>query len=548
MDLDPDGLRRAHEFGEVARTAAGDDPAVRALLSRIDGADKSVKLDQLGEREFAAGRMGGEKEGEGALAYFREAQRNRPGDARAAQGIAAIESTMIRRAEDAAAKADFPESDRWLALAAKVRPGSSTVPDARQRIAMVRTLRVNGLRDDGMAALMREGGLPKARRILSDMLLIAAPGDPAAAELRERIDQVAHYGLFRAGQAFTDALHSGARGPQMVVVPHGGFLMGAREGEADSLPAEKPAHYVRFDRGFAMQRTETTVGEFRRFIEATHYRTRAERRQYSTVYDERSGNLVRRSNVDWRHTYTGALATRRPAGPPRQRARRRGLRALARAADRREIFAAERSAIRIRGARAARSARCRGVAHPAALRGQRDRRARPFTHRAPWRNAFPGYGDGWWGPAPAGSFAPNAFGLHDLAGNVSEWVADCWHQGYRRAPVGRPALGQPGLPPTRDPRRLMVERTGAGAFGLAPVDGWRHHQCTARVPSGSRAVNRERSTKERRQCPIRMATRCSSGVASASVASAGGCCCCSPATRSTTGPRTAAPIRSPAKR
>jgi formylglycine-generating enzyme required for sulfatase activity len=64
--------------------------------------------------------------------------------------------------------------------------------------------------------------------------------------------------------------------------------------------------------------------------------------------------------------------------------------------------------------------------------------------------------------APVGSFAANEFGLHDMAGNVWEWVEDCWNYSYEGAP-------NDGLPWLEGNCSFRVSRGGSWDIGPSEV-------------------------------------------------------------------------------
>lgn len=443
VEDDPSALRAANEVGSVAKTVAPGDPRVVAYLEQLELVERAQDASLRGERALNKGHIGEDGDG-GAIGWFRQSLELRPGNARASQGLAAAESGLIRRAEKAAADDDYPAADVWLEDAAQVRPAMDTVERARARISRSRSARIGTLRDRGIAALGREDGVEIARGLLANLLRIAPEADPAAIELRERIDLASHYDLFRPGQIFTEALRLGGRGPEMVVIPHGGFRMGAGPDDSGASDAERPARSIRFERGLAVARHEVTVGEFRRFMTATGHRTRAARRGYSTVYDERSGNLVRRNKVDWHSDYKGKSAgDELPV-----------IHVSARDADAYAEWLSDQTGHQYRLPSEAEFEYMMRAGNPGTF---------PWGEGAPppgtgnftgaldestsgrhWRNAFAGYGDDAWGPAPVASYAANAFGLFDVAGNVSEWVGDCWHGNYRRAPLSGKAWVNPG--------------------------------------------------------------------------------------------------------
>ncbi|MDO4709526.1 MAG: formylglycine-generating enzyme family protein [Pseudomonadota bacterium] len=439
-------MAAVHRIAAVARTVAGEAPETLAFLDRVDAADRLQALLEHGEHELAAGHLG--ESSLGALTAFREVLRARPGDVRALQGLAAVEQALLARAQQAAGEDDYIAAEQWLSHAARVRPELPWVVDeARRRLRLQREARVAGLYAQTLRTLDRPhefGALKLARSQIAEFVGIAAQGDWRVARLHQRLELASRYGRHRPGQRFSDALASGGYGPPMVVLPHGQFMMGATAEDKDAVKAEWPQHQVRFQRGFALARTETTVADFARFVRATGYRSRAERRGYSVVYDERSGNFVLRNDIHWRHDYLGRIAA--PNMPV--------LHVSVQDAERYAHWLSDETGHRYRlpheaefeyALRSGKNALFPwGEGEPPPQTGNLTGSLDKSASGRRWGNAFAGYGDGHWGPAPAGSFRANAFGLHDLEGNLSEWTMDCWHVGYRRAPADGGAWYNPG--------------------------------------------------------------------------------------------------------
>jgi len=438
-----DALEQARGMAMVLLTLAPEDPATRDFQARVERAQRVLGFNRAGEDDLRNDRIG--EDGGGAIGNFREALRLAPDDPRARQGLAAAESGLIRRAEAAAAAWDFDAAGHWLDAAGKLRDDAPAVAAARARMQAARHARIAALHDAALRDLAAPAGLKPAGEKLAEVLRIAEPGDPVAAALRERLELATHYGSFRPRQVFTDTMRDGGRGPQMIVVPHGAFRMGAGDDEPGAADNERPAHYVRFARGFAMSITEVTVAEFGQFVASANARPRATRRGHSIVYDERSGNFARHSGVDWQSDYNGARAA---PNSPVMHVSVRDAEAYAkwlsdqtgrhyRLPTEAEFEYALRAGSQGRFAWGNDGTPPEGSGN---YTGGND--VSPSGRH--WTNAFVGYGDGFWGPAPVASFRANAWGLYDMSGNLSEWVADCWHSSYRRAPADGAAWYNPG--------------------------------------------------------------------------------------------------------
>ncbi len=214
--------------------------------------------------------------------------------------------------------------------------------------------------------------------------------------------------------------------PPMVVLPSGKVLMGSPDGEQDRDmnrdTNEGPQRVVSFGTPFAMAKFETTVGDFRRFVEETGHRAAAcatlekgkegqadDRSWHNPGYEQDAAHPV--SCVNWRDAsaYVQWLSarTKKMYRLPSEAEWEYGARATT---------SAHPSPRFSFGNDAQDMCRHGNVADDAARNG--------IEGASRW-TVFP-CDDGYAYTAPAGSFAANAFDLNDMHGNLWEWPADCY--------------------------------------------------------------------------------------------------------------------------
>jgi formylglycine-generating enzyme required for sulfatase activity len=240
----------------------------------------------------------------------------------------------------------------------------------------------------------------------------------------------------------------------MVWIPGGEFTMGTDS--AWGRPEEKPAHRVRVG-GFWMDRTEVTNAQFREFVQATGYRTTAEKapdveeimKQVpagtprpspeallpgSLVFTPPGKAVPLNDPSNW-WTWTPGADWRHPRGPgstldgldahPVVHVSWEDAREYARWGRKRLPTEAEWE-FAARG----------GLEGRAFVWGD-DPRPGGRCMANVWQGRFPVENtveDGYEFTAPVGSFPPNGYGLVDMAGNVWEWCLDVYDpRAYSRA-------------------------------------------------------------------------------------------------------------------
>lgn len=417
----------------------------RAVIAAVESARN--RLEELqrvlsqADQALASGNLI-EPANASALALYRRALALEADNARARAGIAAVAEASLARFDQLLGDSDFEGAESLLDALAELELEPEQLATRRDRLTEARADQRRSLISRVRSAI-DAAEFDAAEQAINDLIAFGAEA-AVIEQLRRSLEDAERYAGFEPGQLFQDGIGGDDFGPVMVVVPSGSFVMGSPDNENDRVDNEGPRFRVTFDRGFALSRTEITVGEFRAFVDATGYVTDAERRGSSRVYNANTGSIAPRDRVTWRNDFRGERADdESPVVHVSWNDAAAYARWLAQRSERNYRLPSEAEfeyALRA----GTQTRYWWGDDRPSEpvenVTGDGDR----FIGGRSWEVAFRRYSDGFWGPAPVGSLKPNPFGLYDMGGNVMEWVEDCWHDSYVRAPNDGSAWVNPG--------------------------------------------------------------------------------------------------------
>jgi len=237
-------------------------------------------------------------------------------------------------------------------------------------------------------------------------------------------------------------------GMKFVLVPAGEFLMGSAESPQTlaaaypqldpkrflDLADEGPVHSVRITRPFYLGRHEVTVGQFKTFLQASGQRPESEADStggygYNPAYDPaKSARGDAFEGRDPRYSWRNPGFTQGDDHPVVNVSWNDAM-AMAKWLSEKEgkTYRLPTEAEWEYAARAGTRTRYHSGDDPQSLLETANVfDADAARNWSKWQNQALAGQDGFAFTAPVGSFAPNAFGLYDMHGNVWEWCAD-WH-------------------------------------------------------------------------------------------------------------------------
>lgn len=202
---------------------------------------------------------------------------------------------------------------------------------------------------------------------------------------------------------------------EMVFIPGGEMEMGSDRG----LPREQPV-MTRHIQGFLMDRHPVTVAQFRAFVEATGYKTEAEKFGNSGVFDLTQQAWYLHEGASWAYPM-GPENAPAPEDHPVTQVSWHDASAYA-------SWAGKRLPQETEWEHAARNGRNSRTQY---AWGEEIKR-QGLYHANIWQGVFPAKNtgeDGYLFTSPVGAFNTNDLGLQDMSGNVWEWCAD-WYRSY----------------------------------------------------------------------------------------------------------------------